>query len=557
MLGPLGRSVLVPDPVPARHETSVTPGSRSDELGVVAAGHPVSAAAGADALREGGNAVDAALAAMLASFAAEPLLTGLGAGGYMLVVAPGQAPTLLDFFVEAPGRESGPTPRADLLPVRISFGDAVQTFNIGVASVGCFGMPAGVCEASRRFGHLALETLVAPAARLAREGVKLNLQQAYIVELLGGIVTSTPECSALFAPAGQLLRAGQRIYQPELADSLERLGAEGSRPFYEGDIGAAIAAWVGERGGLLARADLEAYVVMDRPPLEVSYRGRDVLINPPPSAGGLLIGRALALLGEIAGPPTVAEAIAVMERVQGERTAEFLDGLNDPEFGMRFLRGEPGPQAAEGRGAGPGAAEGRGAGPGAAEGRGAGPSRLGSTTHISVLDREGWACSVTCSNGSASGVIVPGTGVHLNNMLGEQDLNPHGFHRYPPGRRMPSMMAPTVVLRDGAPALAVGSAGSNRIRSAILQTIIHSLDEGATATEAVDAPRVHWEEGVVYTEPGIDSSALAAVGRELAPFRERNLFFGGVQAAARDTDGRFSGGGDPRRGGASVLVSPA
>ena len=119
------------------------------------------------------------------------------------------------------------------------------------------------------------------------------------------------------------------------------------------------------------------------------------------------------------------------------------------------------------------------------------------------------------------------------------------------------MMAPTVVLRDGAPALAVGSAGSNRIRSAILQTIIRSIDEGATATEAVDAPRVHWEDGVVYTEPGIDGSALAAAGRELAPFRERNLFFGGVQAAARDPDGRFSGGGDPRRGGASVLVSSA
>ena len=318
--------------------------------GVVAAGHPVSAAAGADVLREGGNAVDAALGAMLASFAAEPLLTGLGAGGYMLVVAPGRAPTLLDFFVAAPGSETGPVPRADLLPVSISFGDAVQTFNIGVASVGCFGMPAGVCEASRRFGRVPLRQLVAPAARLAREGVALTVEQAYIVQLLGGIVTSTPECSALFAPEGRLLGAGECIYQPELADSLERLGAEGARPFYEGDIGAAIAAWVQERGGLLARSDLEAYGVIDRDVLEVRYRDREVLINPPPSAGGLLIARALTLLGETGGPPTVADIVAVMERVQGERTAEFLDGLDDPEFGARFLRGEAVPgahQAAE------------------------------------------------------------------------------------------------------------------------------------------------------------------------------------------------------------------
>ena len=502
------------------------------ELGVVAAGHPVSAAAGADVLREGGNAVDAALGAMLASFAAEPLLTGLGAGGYMLVVAPGQAPILLDFFVEAPGSVTGTTPRADLLPVSISFGDAVQTFNIGVASVGCFGLPAGICEASRRFGRVPLPALVAPAAKLAREGVALTTQQAYIVELLGGIVTSTPECAALFAPEGRLLHAGERITQPELAESLERLGDEGSRPFYEGDIGAAISAWVADRGGLLTRADLEAYRVIDRRPLEVSYRGQAVLINPPPSAGGLLIARALALLGATEGPPTVTDIVGVMEQVQRERTAEFLDGLEDPDFCERFLRGEARP-------------------PGAGPSR---SSRLGSTTHISVLDRDGWACSVTCSNGSASGVVVPGTGVHLNNMLGEQDLNPHGFHRHPPGRRMPSMMAPTVVVRDGVPVLAVGSAGSNRIRSAILQTIVRSIDENLHAAQAVDAPRVHWEDGVVFTEPGTDHAALAAAGLELAPFRERNLFFGGVQAAARDPEGRFSGGGDPRRGGASILV---
>jgi gamma-glutamyltranspeptidase/glutathione hydrolase len=140
-------------------------------------------------------------------------------------------------------------------------------------------------------------------------------------------------------------------------------------------------------------------------------------------------------------------------------------------------------------------------------------------------------------------------------MLGEQDLNPHGFHSYPPGRRIPSMMSPTVVLSDGVAELALGSAGSNRIRSAILQTIVRSIDEGKRAAEAVDAPRVHAEGGVVYAEPGIDLETFAGGPHEVAPFRALNLFFGGVQAAARDPDGSFSGGGDPRRGGASIVVS--
>jgi gamma-glutamyltranspeptidase/glutathione hydrolase len=154
-------------------------------------------------------------------------------------------------------------------------------------------------------------------------------------------------------------------------------------------------------------------------------------------------------------------------------------------------------------------------------------------------------------------VVVPGTGVHLNNMLGEQDLNPLGFHRHPPGRRMPSMMSPTAVLRDGAPELVLGSAGSNRIRSAILQTIIRVVDDGLPAGDAVCAPRVHFEDGIVYAEPGLDTARLEQAGRAIGRFRELNLFFGGVQAAARDSSGRFSGGGDPRRGGAALVVDAA
>jgi gamma-glutamyltranspeptidase / glutathione hydrolase len=505
------------------------------QLGVIAAGHPLTAEAGAEVLRGGGNAVDAALGAMLASFACEPLLTGLGAGGYMLVVVPGQDPVLLDFFVEAPGRGADPAARAELIPITISFGDAIQVFNIGAASVGAYGTPAGIHEASARFGRIPLADLVAPAARLAREGVQVTVQQSYVLEILGDIVMSTPEGAALFAPDGRLLKAGETIHQPELADALERLGAEGPAPFYSGDIAAGIVEWVSERGGMLTAADLEAYAVIDRRPIHVSYRGRDVVTNPPPSAGGILLGRSLVWLDSEASPPDVDQLVAVMERTQNERTSEFLAGLDDPEFVERFLN-------ARGR------TERR-------PGTKGGGAQLGSTTHIAVLDQDGWACSVTCSNGSCSGVIVPGTGVHLNNMLGEQDLNPLGFHHHPPGRRLPSMMAPTAVLRDGVAELVLGSAGSNRIRSAILQTIIRVIDEGLRAGDAVQAPRVHFEDGVVYAEPGVETAALEAAGRPISRFHDRNLFFGGVQAVERDPDGSFWGGGDPRRGGAAITVT--
>jgi gamma-glutamyltranspeptidase / glutathione hydrolase len=492
----------------------------AEPLGVIAAGHPLSARAGADALRAGGNAVDAALAAMLTAFSCEPLLTSLGAGGYMLVVEPGRGVVLLDFFVEAAGRGVDVGRRAELIPVSVSFGDAIQVFNIGPASVGTYGMPAGLSTASTRFGRMALADLVGPAARLARDGVEMNVPQAYVIEILAGIVTSTPECAALFAPGGSVVRAGDVVRQPELADALERLGAEGPAPFYTGDIAAAIVEWLAERGGIVSAKDLDAYAVVDREPIRVGYRGREVVTNPPPSAGGILIAHALALLDGVAGAPDLVHVVDVMERTQAERTPEFLEGLDDPEFVRRFLaRSAP----------------------------------LGSTTHVAVLDQEGWACSVTSSNGSSSGVVVPGTGVHLNNMLGEQDLNPLGFHRHPPGRRMPSMMSPTVVLLDGEPELVLGSAGSNRIRSAVLQTIIRVIDDGLEAGDAVRAPRVHFEDGIVYVEPGIAVCPLERAGWAVARFRELNLFFGGAQAAAR-SGGRLSGGGDPRRGGAALVV---
>jgi gamma-glutamyltranspeptidase/glutathione hydrolase len=488
------------------------------ERGVVAAGHPLTAQAGADVLRAGGNAVDAALAALMTSFMAEPLLTGLGAGGYMLVAPAGGAPVLLDFMVEAPGHGAAPEDRAPLDAVVIDFGDAVQVFHIGASSCGVYGMPAGIATAAERFGTVPLAELAAPAIALARDGIETNAMQGYLWELLGPIAVSTAESCDRYCIDGRVPRAGEVVRDPDLADGIERLAGEGAAPFYTGDIGAAVSDWVTSRGGTLTRADLAAYATVPREPVHVRYHGREVLTNPPPSAGGILIAYALALLERGAGPPGPATIVDAMEAAQAERTPAFLEGLAGPGFLESFMG-----------------------------------SRLGSTTHVSVLDADGWACSVTTTNGEGSGLVVPGTGLHVNNMMGEQDLSPAGWFTHPPGRRLPSMMAPTVVLDEGSPELVLGSAGSNRIRSAILQVIVNAIDRGMDAQAAVDAPRLHFEDGLVYAEPGIEDATLKTSGRKVAWFRERNLFFGGCQAVERHHETReFSGGGDPRRGGAVV-----
>jgi gamma-glutamyltranspeptidase/glutathione hydrolase len=472
--------------------------------GVVAAGHPLSAEAGAQVLREGGNAVDAAVCAVLASFAVESPLTGFGAGGFMMVHEGGET-TLLDFFVAAPGRD-GLERDAELVPVQVHFDvETVQTFYVGPVSCGVPGTAPGLEQTLLRFGTMPLAELVKPGAGLAREGAPVNPEQAYILDILEPIHARLPGTRELYAPDGRTLREGELFRFPELAEALERFGAEGAEPFCRGEIAKALSAHVIEHGGTLGAADFTGYEVIEREPIRASFRGTEVLTNPPPSSGGTLIAYCLAQLerlGESSGPEQLVAAMEAANAARGDL--------------------------------------------------------LGSTTHISVLDGDGMCANVTCSNGSGSGVLVPGTGVILNNMLGEEDLNPLGFHAIPPGRRVTSMMAPTVVLRDGEIELGLGSAGSNRIRSAILQTIVRAVEQGMEADEAVWAPRLHFEDGVVQAEPGIDAEALAKIEARGTPVLRRpeiNLFFGGTQAVARERgSGRLSGGGDPRRGG-SVAVA--
>ncbi len=472
--------------------------------GVVAAGHPATAKAGAQALREGGNAVDAAVAAVMTSFAAESPLTGLGAGGYMLVHDADRT-AVLDFFVATPGL-GGVERQAELVPVPVYFTDEVpQVFNVGAASCGVPGMAAGLELALDEFGSKRIGELADTAIATARDGVELNAMQAYLLRILKPIHDRDDEARELYAPGGRTLAEGETFRWPALGDALELFAERGAEPFVTGEVAERVSAFVTDRGGTLSREDLAAYAPVLRQPVRAGFRGREVLTNPLPSAGGTLIAYALELL-ERAGGSSAMQVIEVMEQAHlaRARLGEIAD-------------------------------------------------RLGSTTHITAVDGEGRCASVTCSNGTGSGLVVPGTGVHVNNMLGEEDLNPGGFHGNPPETRLPSMMSPTVILRDGEFEAGLGSAGSNRIRSAVLQTILRLVDNGEGAQQAIDAARLHFEPGIVHAEPGIDAEALTAVeaaGGRVERWSEPNLFFGGVQAVSRSADGDLIGGGDPRRAGA-------
>jgi gamma-glutamyltranspeptidase/glutathione hydrolase len=515
--------------------------------GAIAAGHPLTAEAGARILDEGGNAVDACVAAAFASWVAESPLTGPGAGGFMLVHrARDRTDRVLDFFVAVPGLGRHPQPAA-MESIDIDFdGDTSQVFRIGAASCAVPGAAAGLEAAHRSYGSLPWPRLFEPALELARDGVELTRPQAYLHAILDLILRHTPEGRRIYGRRSRLA-AGDRLVLTDLGGTLEELSRRGAAAISTGAIGRRIVTHVREQGGALTAGDLAAYRVVRRRPVRVRFRGDRFVSNPPPSSGGVLIGHGLRLLDALgpdaaAGSADAVARLAEVMREQGRaRAGTFARDLYRGGVSRRLAAPENVRAALDRIRAGLAGV------PETAE-RG--------TTHISVVDARGNAASLTASTGSGSGVIVPGTGIHLNNMLGEYDLNPAGGPARP-GTRLTSMMAPSIVLRRGRPRLVVGSAGSVRLRGAILQAVVNVVDHGLGVEEAIDAPRVHVEEPHLHCEGGHDADvldALEARGYDVVRWRRRNLYFGGVAAVEVGAGGRLAAAGDPRRGGHGIVV---
>jgi gamma-glutamyltranspeptidase/glutathione hydrolase len=509
--------------------------------GVIAAGHPLTAEAAQHILEAGGNAIDAMIAALFTASVVEPVLSSIGGGGFSLIQPASGAACLLDFFTQTP-KQKRPADEADFYAATVDFGSTTQDFHIGNGAIATPGMVSGLFAMHRRYGSMPMPLLTEFAAQQAK-AVAVCPYQGYILALVEPIFLASPAARELYESReqpGQIVRPGETVTNPALADTLETLGHEGERLFYQGEIGAAIVQQC-SHGGHLSRADLAAYKTELRQPLSFKYSGWSALINPPPSAGGTLISFALQLLravddqlGDFAGVGHLRALRDAMALTSEARIAHTLASgqpdfkqLLDPVLIQRYQNMIQNRSKAY---------------------RG--------TTHISIIDAQGNAVSGTVSNGEGCGNIVPGTGMMLNNMLGEEDLNPTGFFRWHEDERMSSMMAPCIARHQNGDMIALGSGGSNRIRSAITQVLVNLLHYKLPVDVAVASPRLHIEKDTTYLEGGFNQDVLQqlmADGREYRNWDDLNMFFGGVHTVARYKD-QFTGSGDPRRGGVTRVV---
>ncbi len=521
--------------------------------GAVASGHPAVSEAAIDVLRGGGNAVDAAVAAAFTSFHAEPLLTSPAGGGFAVAVVDGE-PLSVDFFATAPGLGGPKTPwtppEGSFFPVDVDFGKAVQEFHIGPGSIAVPSAANGLLTLQEQWGRLGRTEVLEPARQACLFGTRHNRIGVTSVHLLWPIVDSTDALRRTFVEAtGEPLALGSTYRNPDLLRFMDACVERGALVFCEGEVAEAIVACMSEHDGPLSLADLAAYTVQMGAPVRGRCSDAELLLAAPPTVGGMWLAYAMALLEGLEVPEPgsardvqlLATVFAVTERALGEIVGaatpsrghawELLDservvwGRNEVE--RRLITGEFGPPDAL-------------------------DNLHGSTTHVSVVDRWGNACSVTVSNGESSGLVVPGFGVFLNNFLGEADINPLGFHRFAPGVRLGSAMCPMLARTPDGAVMATGSGGSSRIRSALTQVTRNRIRHGMDLPQAVAADRVHVSRTGLLLEAETTLRDVAHRFPQATTFESQSMYFGGAHTVIRHADGLCEAVGDSRRTGCAL-----
>lgn len=492
--------------------------------GACSSGDALSARAGCAMLEAGGNAMDAAIAAKLVASVTLPTMTGLGGGGVLTARMDGEV-FVGDHFARMPGLARGEV-ASEPEVVIVPFEGVRLPFLVGEATIAVPGMVAGIMDAHARFGRLPFADVVAPAIEVARGGMTITEGQAKAFALLEPIYRRTPESWALVGPEEHVAKPGDRMKNEDLARTLEALRDEGADVFYRGELARR---FVEISNGWVTREDLAAYEPVYGKPLRGTYRDWQAAIPGAPSLTGAQLLKAFEVLdarglpGAFDSVPYFEALVDAMRAGAAIRTFDYEERIFEEGFLEALVSRNPG----------------------------------GSTMQCSAVDSEGNAVSWTSSVGEGCGLVLPGSGVVLNNFLGEEDIVPEHMPRIA-GRRMLTSMCPILLQSGSGRVVALGAAGSARIRSAILQVAVHVVDGGQRLQAAVDHPRVHAEGDTIYIEAyGRTPEAVQALeplGSEAIMTYELGFFFGGVQAARLEGDSFSAAADTARRGCAGFVV---
>jgi len=530
--------------------------SVTGEHAMVVTSHPLASDVGVDVLRNGGNAVDAAVAVAFALAVVHPVAGNIGGGGFLVTRMRDGTVGALDF------RETAPT-RATRDMYVDTAGNAIGSSLTGHRSVGVPGTVAGMYEAHRKFGRLPWKELLVPAIALARDGYVLDGPRSHVIEREAERLGRFTASRAQFLVDGAAPPPGTRFVQPELTRTLQLIADSGAAPFYTGGIAHLIVREMARGGGLITREDLAHYVAKWRDPIEIKYRGYTIYTMPPPSGGGVTLAEILNVMEGYAPVPPFGSAELMHLQTEAMRRA-YTDRnalLGDPDFVQipldrllskqyaGSLRGEIDPRRAT-----------------PSVPVSGGRSEGTETTHFSIVDADGSAiaCTYTLNNDFGSAVTVTGAGFLLNDEMDDfmsAPGRPNLFglvqgeaNAIAPGKRMLSAMTPSIVVDSaGRLALVLGSPGGSRITTAVYQVISDVVDQGMSLAEAVGAPRLHhqaWPDVVFLERNGFEQAAidsLEAMGHKVETWTYKTE----VNAVARTAAG-WVGVADPRRGGGAA-----
>jgi gamma-glutamyltranspeptidase/glutathione hydrolase len=515
-------------------------GPATGTRGMVATNHPLASAAGAEMLAAGGNAIDAAVAALFTLSVVEPMMVGIFGGGMAHIRLAGGQHIVLDGLACAPqaARPDSFRPVSDVMPAYMETEGRENA--VGARAVATPGNLAGWCEAARRYGRLPLADLVEPAIRHARRGFRVTGYLAGCIAETAGDLATDKEIARHFMPGGQPLQAGDRLVSGDYGETLQLIALEGAKALHGGSLGQSVTDHLARQGGLVTLDDLSSFQVVGREAVSAGYRGYRIYGPPPPSAGGVHVLQMLNILegfdlqsmgfGSSTAMHLLAEVlkIAFADRAVATADPAFVDvpvarliskeyaaqrrAMIDPERALAWKAGVALPESSN-------------------------------TTHVSVADAEGNIVASTQTINSLFGArfMVPGTGIIPNNYMYLFDPHPGKALSIAPGKRVTTSMAPTIVEKNGEPVYALGLPGGLRIFGSVMQALVNLIDHRMSLQQAVEAPRI-WTQGQeLEVEEGLPESCREQLRRQGHRLAVVPHVGGGMNAIEFNADGSMTG----------------